>query len=88
MGLGLSMYQMSDVGVAPFDSLSLIMSEKQKKVPYFWCRISTDACCALICYMAGGLVGVGTVVSVCFLGTVAQFFNVHITEKIMESMTS
>lgn len=87
MGLGLSLYQMSDVGVAPFDSLSLIMAEKQKKIPYFWCRISTDACCALICYMAGGLVGIGTVVSVCFLGTVAQFFNVHITEKIMKAIT-
>ena len=40
--LGLSMYQMPDEGVAPYDSLSLIMTEKWPRVPYFWHRMSND----------------------------------------------
>ena len=36
--LGLSMYQMPDEGVAPYDSLSLIMTERWPKIPYFWHR--------------------------------------------------
>ena len=34
--LGISMYQMPDVGVSPYDSLSLILSEKLERIPYFW----------------------------------------------------
>ena len=40
--LGLSMYQMPDEGVAPYDSLSLIMTERWPKIPYFWHRMSND----------------------------------------------
>lgn len=43
---GLSMYQGSDVGVAPYDALSLIMN-KRLHIPYFWCRMSNDVVCAL-----------------------------------------
>ena len=33
--LGLFRYQMPDEGVAPYDSLSLIMTERWPKIPYF-----------------------------------------------------
>ena len=46
--LGLSMYQMPDEGVAPYDSLSLIMTERWPKIPYFWHRMSNDVLCALL----------------------------------------
>ena len=38
--LGISMYQLPKQGVAPYDSISLIMTEKWPKIPYFWRRDS------------------------------------------------
>lgn len=80
---GLSLYQSSDAGVAPYDSLSLIMTKRWPKIPYFWCRISNDAICALVCFLAGGIVGLGTLVTVFGFGPVIHFFNVHFTNKLL-----
>lgn len=80
---GLSMYQTSDVGVAPYDSLSLIMVKRWSKIPYFWHRIITDAACALICFLAGGIVGLGTLVCAFGLGPFVHFFDEHFIKKLV-----
>lgn len=80
---GLSLYQQSDVGVAPYDSLSLMLHERCRKISYFWCRIFTDALAAATCWLAGGIVGLGTLVSAFGLGPFIQFFNVHFTRRIL-----
>lgn len=85
-GLGLSLYQTADVGVAPYDSLSLIMRNRWKKIDYFWHRITTDAICALLCWVAGGIVGLGTLVCAFGLGYVIHFFNHCLAEKLMPEM--
>lgn len=81
---GLSLYQTSDVGVAPYDSLSLIMTDRFPKFSYFWCRMATDALCALICYFAGGIIGLGTLVSAFGLGPIIHFFNVNFTNRLLD----
>ena len=83
-GLGISLYQSSDVGVSPYDSLSLMTAERFKKVPYFWGRMLSDATSALIAFLTGGLIGIGTLVCAFGLGPFAHFFNVHFTEKILK----
>lgn len=83
--LGISMYQLPDVGVSPYDSLSLIMAKRIEKMPYFWCRMLTDGVCALICFVTGGLVGLGTLVAAFGFGPFIQFFNTHFTEKLLKS---
>ena len=80
---GLSMYQGSDVGVAPYDALSLIMN-KRLHIPYFWCRMSNDVVCALICFFSGGIIGLGTIVCAFGLGPVIHFFDDHFTNKILQ----
>lgn len=82
-GLGVSFYQTSDAGISPFDSMSIIMTERIKKIPYFWNRVFTDACCALVCFLCGGLLGLGTLVCAFCLGPVVHFFNKHFSEKII-----
>lgn len=72
---GLSLYQCSDLGVSPYDAASLILDRKLARVPYFWCRIFTDGVCALICYLAGGIVGVGTLVTAFGFGPFIAAFN-------------
>lgn len=80
---GVSMYQTPDVGIAPYDSLSLIMTKRFRKIPYFWNRIATDAACALICFLAGGIVGLGTLVCAFGLGPFIHFFDEHFSKKLV-----
>ncbi len=83
ISLGLSLYQTADLGVAPYDALALIINEKFPKIQYFLARIICDAICALICFLAGGIVGIGTLVSAFGFGPFIQFFNKHISEKLL-----
>ena len=82
--LGISLYQSSEAGVAPYDSVSIIMAERIEKLPYFWARIITDALCALACYLSGGLLGLGTIVCAFGLGPVTHFFNKTVSEPLMK----
>lgn len=82
-GLGASLYQTPDVGTAPYDSLSLIMADRWKKIPYFWHRICTDGVCALICGLLGGIVGPGTLLCALGLGPFIHFFNVHVSQPLL-----
>ena len=72
---GISLYQCSDLGVSPYDAASLILDRKLTKIPYFWCRIFTDGFCALVCYLFGGIVGLGTLVTAFGFGPVISLFN-------------
>lgn len=74
-GFGLFLYQDANMGVAPYDSLALIMSERWKKIPYFWNRMLTDGICTLICWISGGLIGLGTLVTVFALGPFVSMFR-------------
>lgn len=80
---GVSLYQTPNVGVAPYDSISLILKKHFPKIPYFWLRMSNDAFCAVVCYLTGGIVGLGTLVSAFGLGPIIHLFNVNFTEKLL-----
>ena len=77
-----SLYQTADVGIAPYDALSIILNEKTK-IPYFWCRITTDAVCALVTWLLGGIVGLGTLVCALGLGPFITMFDKLISRKIV-----
>lgn len=81
-GFGVSMYQIPNAGISPYDSLSVIMAKRIPKISYFWHRIFTDAVCAIVCFLSGGIVGLGTLVSALGLGPVINFFNIHFTRKL------
>ena len=81
LSLSASLYQTADLGIAPYDSLSIIMRDRLP-LPYFWCRIITDATCAAVCWLLGGIVGLGTLVCALGLGPFIHFFNKHISEKL------
>lgn len=75
ISLGVSMYQTADAGVAPWDSLSLIMTKRVPRISYFWHRIFTDVMAVTVALIAGGVVGIGTAVCALGLGPVVQFFD-------------
>ena len=83
---GAAMYFNADLGVSTYDAVSLILSEKQKKVSFRVCRILSDLVCvtlgALLCRAAHmtwaqvtGVVGVGTVLTAFFMGPLISFFS-------------
>ena len=80
---GVSFYQTSDAGVSPYDSVSIIMDEKIKKLPYFWARIFTDSLCTIVCFLTGGLLGLGTLVCAFGIGPLVTFYNKYISEPVI-----
>lgn len=86
ISVGVSIYQTADLGVAPYDYLSIGLRD-HTPLPYFWCRMGTDCSCALLGFLLGGcgvgLVGLGTVVCSLGLGPFIQFFNRVLSERLL-----
>lgn len=86
ISVGVSLYQTANLGVAPYDYLSLGLHDFTK-IPYFWCRMATDCSCAVLAFWLGGfeagLVGIGTVVCSLGLGPFIQFFNRVMSERLL-----
>ena len=83
VAFGCSLYQTADLGVAPYDALSLMMADRLP-VPYFGCRVFTAALCAVIAFVLGGLIGLGTLICAFGLGPFVQFFTKHFSEKVLQ----
>jgi len=77
-----ALYQTADVGIAPYDALSIVLS-RHVKPKYFWCRIFTDSVCVAIAFALGGLIGLGTLVCALGLGPFITFFTKHAAEKMV-----
>ena len=82
IALGCSLYQTADLGIAPYDALSLMLADRLP-VPYFGCRVFTDALCAVLAFLLGGLIGLGTLICAFGLGPFVQFFTRHFSEKVL-----
>lgn len=89
---GLSLYQTPNAGVAPYDSLAIILHTRIPKVSYFWWRMLCDVTCSLVCFLAGGLatgnLGIGTLICAFCFGPVISFFNRTFSEKHVTPMES
>ena len=72
-----------DLGIAPYDYLSLGLRD-YTPCPYFGCRIFTDALSALLCWLLGGLVGLGTLICAFCLGPFIQFFDRTFSQKVLQ----
>lgn len=86
MCLASAFYFTANLGVSTYDAVSLIWSEKQKRLPFPICRIITDLICVVagvaLCVLAGftlgqifGEVGIGTIITAFFMGPLIELFN-------------
>lgn len=76
-----ALYQTADLGIAPYDSISMLMADRLP-IPYFWCRIITDSFCAIVAVMLGGIVGLGTLICAFALGPFINFFSKTAARKL------
>ncbi len=86
-----SLYFTADLGVSTYDAVSLIWSEKQKRIPFRFCRIICDLICvvlgAVLCRAGDvaviGVVGIGTIITAFFMGPLIDYFNRHLAEPLL-----
>ncbi len=82
--LGVALYMQCDLGIAPYDSLALIMEDKSnKKLKYAVCRVITDVTCVLIGFISGAVVGVNTLVLMFGTGPFVTFFRNNVASKLI-----
>lgn len=74
LSLGVGMAFASNVGMGPYDLISIIIAER-KKYSFKWMRIGTDIICVTIGGILGAVVGIGTVVSALFMGPLIELFK-------------
>lgn len=82
LSLACSLYQTADLGVAPYDALSIILSRRSGQ-SYFRCRMLTDSLCALTAFLLGGLVGMGTFVCAVGLGPFIALFSEKVARRLV-----
>ncbi len=75
-----ALYFTADLGVSTYDAVALVLAEKQKKVKFQYCRISTDLICVIIGFLLGanvsaGYTHIGTIITAFFMGPLIAFFN-------------
>ncbi|MCC8108836.1 MAG: DUF6198 family protein [Planctomycetes bacterium] len=73
IGIGLSLIIRADAGMGPNDLVPVFTAEKLR-CQYRWVKITFDSVLVATGFVLGGVVGVGTVLSVVLVGPVAQFF--------------
>lgn len=91
-GLGVALYMVADMGVAPYDAVGIIIEEvTHNKLKYDKARVISDVIVVIVgvvfCLMSGGklglIIGIGTVCNALFNGPLIQFFKTHVTEKLV-----
>ena len=91
MCLASAFYFTADLGVSTYDAVSLIWSEKQKRIPFQYCRIICDLICvslgALLCHIGGinifGEVNIGTIITAFFMGPLIALFNKKVAKPFL-----
>lgn len=76
-------YFTANMGVSTHDAVSLILSEKQSKIPFAWLRVINDVVCVVIGALLGQMFGVGTIVSAFFTGPLVTFFRKKCAEPFL-----
>ena len=92
-GLGVAFYMTAELGIAPYDSLAVILGKMlQGKVPFQYMRICTDVTAIIIgvlfCLASGDslwmIIGIGTICNACLNGPLIQFFRTRVTDPMLK----
>jgi uncharacterized membrane protein YczE len=73
-GLGIALYIHANVGMSPFEALVVAISQKFINIKFFIIKIMFDMSFLIIGFILGGVVGIGTVISVIAFGPVINSY--------------
>lgn len=78
-----AMYYTADLGVSTYDAIALIMADR-KIGKFKYCRIAIDLTCLAAGILAGGEIGIATVIIALTVGPLIQYFRTNLTEPFLE----
>ncbi len=73
LAFGMTIVIRSEAGTGPNDLVAVVLSDKTK-LPFGPVRVAVDVCFALVGWLLGGVVGLGTIVCAALVGPSAQLF--------------
>ena len=84
--VGSALYMTADLGVSTYDAVSLLVSERQDRIPFKWCRVISDVICVAAAFvllrMGGqslrelvGSIGPATIITAFFMGPLISLFS-------------
>jgi uncharacterized membrane protein YczE len=79
---GLSLHIMADLGVGPYDAISLVIIEKIP-ISFRLCRIIQDSSAMTAAWLLSAPVGVATILLAFFIGPLVTFWSRNVTRKIL-----
>lgn len=91
-GIGVAFYMVAEMGIAPYDSVAIIIQKQAKgRIAFQAARVMSDVTVVVIgvafCLLARGnlwlIIGIGTICNALFNGPIIQFFKTHLAEPLM-----
>ena len=91
-GLGVALYMAAEMGIAPYDSVAVILEKITRgKLKFQYARVLSDVTVVIVgvvfCLVAGDplwmIIGIGTICNALFNGPLIQFFRAHVSEPIL-----
>lgn len=91
-GLGVAFYMVAEMGIAPYDSIALIIEKATKgRIPFQYARVVSDVTAVItgvvFCLLSGNnlwmILGIGTICNAFLNGPLIQFFKTHVTEPLL-----
>lgn len=83
--LGTSMYMGADLGVAPYDAIAPILSDRFH-TQYRTIRIAQEVLFMIAGFLVGGPVGVGTVIVAFFTGPLITYWDRHVSQPMRRTI--
>lgn len=80
IGYGVAMYMEANMGISPYDSLGVILSDRLKK-KYSIMRMAQDITCVVIGFLLGGPFGIATILMAFLLGYIISHYREKIHTK-------
>lgn len=59
-----------------------MVCDRWPRVPFFWARIALDGLSTVVVWLAGGIVGIGTLLTALALGPVVDFFMRRLDKRL------
>ena len=86
LAYGMTIVIKSDAGTGPNDLVAVVISDKTK-LKFGIVRLCVDGVFALIGFLLGGILGVGTLVCIALVGPVAGLF-MPVNEKVVNTLVN
>lgn len=74
MSSGVSLIIRTDAGTGPSDLVSVIITDRLRRIQFRWVRVGVDSGFTVIGYLLGGVFGLGTFAGAFLTGPVVQLF--------------